>query len=256
MRTGNLKPLRIEHKKAGERLDDLGINGIHILQRKDLYAFSTDAVLLANFTQVKGAAEHMMDLGTGTGAVPLIVAGKTNISRIDAVELQEELADMARRSVLLNELEGRINIIRGDIREISQNFPGESCDIVTSNPPYMTAGKMSPQNTSDLIARQEIKVSLEDIFKAAKHLLKNGGRLYMVHRPERLCSVMNLARTYKIEPKLLRFVQPAEDKKANLFLVKFVKGAKEELRFMSNLVIYDKDRNYTRELREIYGLEP
>ena len=194
--------------KDGERLDELHRNGYRIIQNARKFCFGMDAVLLSGFARVK-AGERVLDLGTGTGIIPILLRGKTPGRNFTGLEIQEESADMARRSVAYNHLEDSISIVTGDIREAAALFRAASFDVVTSNPPYMTDshGLVNP-DLPKAIARHELLCSLEDVVRGAAGVLRPGGRFYLVHRPFRLAEIMTVLVRYRLEPKRMRFVYP------------------------------------------------
>jgi len=235
-----------------ERVDDLQYKGLKIIQKKDGFCFGVDAVLLANFADVAKGAK-VMDLGTGTGIIPILIAGKTQARHITGLEIQEDMVEMASRSVSMNGLEERIRIVHGDIRNIKELFDPSSFDVVVTNPPYMNrgGGLVNPSDAK-AIARHEILCTLEDVIAGAARLLKVGGQLAMVHRPDRLVDIIWLMRKYKIEPKYIRFVHPAPYKRANLLLIKGSRGGNPQLKMLDPLYIYDDKGNYSEEINRIY----
>lgn len=239
--------------KQNERIDDLQYKGLKIIQDSTGFCFGIDAVLLANFAEVK-KDQRVIDLGTGTGIIPILLAGKTQAREIIGIEIQYDVADMAKRSIILNELQDRVKVINEDIRNLLQMFRKGEFDIVTSNPPYKHVGSgiVNPDD-SKAIARHEIKCTLEDVISVSSDLLKDGGRFFMVHRPERIVDIIYFMRKYKLEPKTLRFVHPNTSKKPNLLLIEGLKGGKAFLKFMDPLYIYDAEGNYTKEINDIYG---
>ncbi|AKL93594.1 methyltransferase small [Clostridium aceticum] len=238
--------------KQSERIDDLQVNDLKIIQNPEGFCFGIDAVLLANFVTLKKNA-RVVDLGTGTGIIPILLAGKSRTSHITALEIQEEVADMASRSVRLNQLEDRIKILPMDLKKAEEVLPVNSFDVVTSNPPYMhPKGLLNPEDRKS-ISRHEIKCSLEEVIAVASRLLKHLGRFFMVHRPQRLADIMYYCRQYKLEPKQLQFIHPTYDKKPNLLLLECRKAAKAELKVMDPLYVYDQEGNYTEEIHKIYG---
>lgn len=239
--------------KDGERLDDLQIKDLKIIQNPEMFSFGMDSVLLANFVKIKNKKQKLMDLCTGTGIIPLIIAGKRDIDEIDALEIQENVADMANRSVIYNNLQEKIKIIEGDIKKVRDDFPHQSYDIISVNPPYMPPEKMSSISYTKAVSKQEIKMDLNDLFLGAKHLLKPNGKMYMVHRPSRLVDIFSIARLYKIEPKEIGFVHPKADKPSNLVLIEFSKGGRAELKILENLYVYDENGEYTNQIKEIYS---
>jgi len=238
--------------KDNERIDDLQINGLQIIQDTDGFCFGVDAVLLANFTKAK-AGERVVDLGTGTGIIPILIAGKSNAASVLGVEIQEEVADMARRSVELNGLQERVEILNMDIKDIPSHLPLNTFHVVTSNPPYMHPAGVKNPNDKKAISRHEIMCSLEDVICMASRLLMSGGKFFMVHRPTRLADIICLARSYKLEPKQIRFVHPSAGKSPNMMLIQFTKGGRPELKILEPLYIYEASGEYTRQIREIYS---
>ena len=197
-----------------------------------------------------------MDLGTGTGIIPILVEAKTKASHITALELQEESVDMARRSVRLNGLEEKISIVQGDIKEASHIFDGASFDVITTNPPYMTEhhGLVNP-DMPKAIARHELYCTLEDVVRESSRLLKMNGKFFMVHRPYRLVEIITTLSKYKLEAKRIRFVHPYVDKEPNMVLIEAVKGGKSRVTIEPPLVVYKEVNVYTKEIYDIYGYE-
>lgn len=241
--------------KEDERINDLQCKGLKIIQNPKGFCFGVDAVLLSNFCEIKKNAT-VVDLGTGTGIIPILIGGKSSAKKIYGVEIQKTVADMAARSVKLNKLDERIDIINKDLNDILNFIPVNTVDVVTSNPPYMS-GDAGLKNSNDMktISRHEIKCTLEDVISTASRLLKHNGHFYLVHRPHRLVDIMCLCREYKLEPKKLRFIHPNRNKKPNLLLLKAIKAAKPELKFLDPLYVYNEDGSYTEEIYSIYGRE-
>ncbi|MCR5416500.1 MAG: tRNA1(Val) (adenine(37)-N6)-methyltransferase [Pseudobutyrivibrio sp.] len=241
--------------RSDERLDDLQINGYKIIQHPDKFCFGMDAVLLSGFAKVK-PGEKAVDLGTGTGILPILLAAKTEGEHFSGLEIQPESAEMASRSVSINELNNKIDIIEGDIKTASQIFGKGKIDVVTSNPPYMTNmhGLKNPQDAK-AIARHEILCTLEDLIRETAAILKPMGRCYFVHRPFRLVEIITLMRQYKIEPKRMRLVYPYVDKEPNMVLIEGVRGGGPQLTVESPLIVYDAPGQYTKEILEIYGMD-
>lgn len=239
--------------KPGERLDDLHIQGYQIIQDKKGFCFGIDAVLLAHFARIQ-PGEKSLDLGTGTGIIPLLMAGHHGQTQYDGLEIQEKYAKLARRSVAHNGLEDRIQIHQGDIKKASRFFRKSSYDLITCNPPYMKPGKgLVNPGSEKAIARHEILVGLEDIIRTAAQLVKVAGSLYMVHRPQRLTEIISVCHHYKMEVKGLRFVQPKQDGKPNLVLIEAVRHGKPMVTVEPTLVVYDDKGKYTDEINQIYG---
>ena len=239
--------------KEGERLDDLERNGLSVIQNHGLFCFGMDAVLLSGYAKAyKG--DRVMDLCTGNGIIPILMSAKTEGDFFYGMEIQSLSADMARRSVRLNSLEEKIDIIEGDIKEAGIYFDAASFDVVTSNPPYMIQGHgIAEKSDSKAIAKHEILCSLEDVVSAASYLLKNGGRLYMVHRPFRLADIFEAMRRHGIEPKRMKLVYPDAGKDPTMVLIEARKGGKPYLNVEKPLIIYGPDGKYTEEITEIYG---
>jgi len=239
--------------KDGERLDDLNRNGYMIIQNKEKFCFGMDAVLLTGFAVVK-SGENVLDLGTGTGVIPILLESKTEGSSYSALEIQEESADMARRSVQYNNLGDKIKIVTGDIKEASSIFKKSSFDVVTCNPPYMddNHGLKNP-DFPKAIARHELLCTLEDVVRETSFLLRPGGRFYMVHRPHRLAQIICTLKDYNLEPKRIRFVHPYIDREANMVLIESSRGGNPMVKLEKPLIVYEKPGVYTREIYDIYG---
>ena len=240
--------------RENERIDDLQRNGYRIIQNSEKFCFGMDAVLLSGFARVKTGA-RVLDMGTGTGIIPILLEGKTKAAHLTGLEIQEESADMARRSILLNHLEKKIDIVTGDIKEAGNLFKAASFDVVTCNPPYMIGnhGITNPDGPK-AIARHEILCTLEDVISNATRLLKPGGSFCMVHRPFRLAEIITLMTKYKIEPKRMRLVYPYVDKEPNIVLIEGTRDGKEFLKFENSLYVYENGE-YTDEIYEIYEKE-
>ena len=245
--TTNLKP--------GERLDDLQFKGYELIQHPGRFCFGMDAVLLSAFAKVK-TGECVLDLGTGTGILPILLAGKTEGRHFTGLEIHEESADMARRSVQHNHLEDRISIVTGDIKEASSVFGTESIDVITTNPPYMIGGHgLANPDSAKAIARHEVLCTLDDILRESSKMLKYGGRFYMVHRPFRLVEILTKMTAMHIEPKRMRLVYPYIDKEPNMVLIEGIKNAKSRIEVEPPLIVYEKDGDYTRRIYDLYGME-
>lgn len=241
--------------KQGERLDDLQIKGYRIIQYPGRFCFGMDAVLLSSFAKVK-TGERALDLGTGTGILPILLEAKNKGNSYTGLEIQEESADMARRSVLYNHLEDKVRIVTGDIREAAALFGAASFHVITVNPPYMIGDHgLKNENEAKYIARHEVLCTLEDVLRESGKLLGNKGRFYMVHRPFRLAEILSGMSRHRIEPKRMRLVHPYIDKEPNMVLLEGVKGAHPRMTVEPPLVVYNKDGTYTEELLELYGLE-
>lgn len=239
--------------KEGERLDDLHRNGFQIIQNKEKFCFGMDAVLLSGFAKVK-EEEKVLDIGTGTGIIPILLAAKTPGQHFTGLEIQPESADMARRSVALNHLEEKISIVEGDVREADQLFSAASFDVITSNPPYMTGshGLVNP-DMPKAIARHEICCTLEDLVSQTEKLLRPGGRFFMVHRPFRLAEIMTVLTAHHLEPKRMRLVYPFVDKEPNMVLLECIRGGKPRITVEKPLIVYKEPGVYQDEIYTIYG---
>lgn len=241
--------------KQGERLDDLQIKGYRIIQSPGRFCFGMDAVLLSSFAKVK-TGERALDLGTGTGILPILLEAKNKGESYTGLEIQEESADMARRSVQYNHQEDKVRIVTGDIREAAALFGAASFHVITVNPPYMIGDHgLKNENEAKYIARHEVLCTLEDVLRESGKLLGNKGRFYMVHRPFRLAEILSGMSRHRIEPKRMRLVHPYIDKEPNMVLLEGVKGAHPRMTVEPPLVVYNKDGTYTEELLELYGLE-
>lgn len=239
--------------KDEERLDDLNRNGYKIIQNKEKFCFGMDAVLLSGFAHVK-EGENVLDLGTGTGIIPILLEAKTEGKHFTGLEIQEESVEMASRSVGLNGLDEKVNIVKGDIKEASEIFGGATFDVVTTNPPYMSDnhGLKNP-DMPKAIARHEVLCTLEDVVRESAKVLKPGGRFYMVHRPHRLVEIINEMTKYKIEPKRIKMVHPFVDKEANMVLIEGSRGGKSMIKVEKPLIVYKSQGVYTDEIYDIYG---
>lgn len=241
--------------REGERLDDLQINGYKVIQNREKFCFGIDAVLLSNFATVE-KGHRVVDMGTGTGVIPILLAAKTEAAKIVGVEIQEDMVEMARRSVVLNGLESRIDIVHGDISKGILELEGGQWDVVVSNPPYKKygSGLVNP-NSSKAIARHEIMCTLEDVLRTGARLLKSRGRFFMIHRPDRFMDIVVGMREVGLEPKRVRLVYPYIGKAPNLALIEGVLGGRPHLVWMPPLYVYDESGGYTKEIRDMYGQE-
>lgn len=242
-----------------ERIDDLGCNNLKIIQNKNWFCFGIDSVLLVNFAKNMKENSMVLDLGTGTGIMPILLSGKVNMKKAIGIEIQENVAEMAKRSVELNNLQDKIEIICNNILNLNNTFFNEKglenkFDVIITNPPYKKKGEgVINEREEKLISRHEITADLEDFIKVSSNLLKDKGEFYMVHRPERLVDIFDLMRKYKIEPKLMRMVYSNYNKPPKLVLIKGIRNAKPFLKIENNLYIYDEKNNYTEEIKKIYN---
>ena len=238
--------------KENERIDDLHRNGYLLIQNTKMFCFGIDAVLLSGFAQVK-KGENVIDLGTGTGVIPILLEAKTKGNHFTGLEIQKESAEMAKRSVLLNGLQNKISIDQGDIKQALSIYGKSVFDVVTSNPPYMNyGGGLKNDFTPKAIARHEVLCNLEDIIYNASKLLKTSGRFYMVHKPHRLADIIVTMRCNHLEPKRIRFVHSYENKEPSLILIEGARNGKPMIKVESPLIIYQKDGSYTVEIHKIY----
>lgn len=239
--------------KPGERLDDLHRNHYRIIQNTDKFCFGMDGVLLSGFAKVL-PGEAVLDLGTGTGIIPILLEAKTKGRHFTGLEIQAESADMAARSIAINKQEDKIDIVVGDIKEASKIFGLASFDVVTSNPPYINNnhGIKNPA-AAKAVARHEILCTFEDIVREASKCLKVNGRFYLVHRPQRLVEIIKTLTDYKLEPKRMKFVHPYSDKEPNMVLVECTRGGRSYLTVEAPLVVYKEPGVYTDEIYRIYG---
>lgn len=239
--------------KENERIDDLQINNLKIIQNSEGFCFGIDSVLLSDFAKNMKKKAKIIDLGTGTGIISILLTAKTNPQSILGVEIQEQVANMANRSVVLNKLENTIKIINEDIRNLEKKLEIGQYDVIVTNPPYMKNNTgLKNENNQKLISRHEVKCTLEDIAKISYKLLKNNGEIYMVHRPDRLVDIMEIFRKYKLEIKEMRFVHSHRENNANLILIKAVKNGKPFLKIHKPLYVYEQNGKYTNEILEIY----
>ena len=240
--------------KAGERLDDLQIKGYEIIQSPGRFCFGMDAVLLSSYAKIRNR-ELALDLGTGTGILPILLEAKNEGEHYTGLEIQEESADMARRSVSHNGLEDKIDIVTGDIKEASGIFGAASFHVITTNPPYMI-GEHGLKNEKEAlyIARHEALCTLDDILRESARLLKPKGRFYMVHRPFRLPEILAKMSAYGIEPKRMRLVYPYADREPNMVLIEGCRGGRSRMTVEKPLIVYKEPNVYTDEIYEIYDL--
>lgn len=241
--------------KPEERLDDLQVKGYQIIQNPNKFCFGMDAVLLSNFAKVK-KGEKVLDIGTGTGIIPILLEAKTDGDHFTGLEIQEESADMARRSVAYNHLENKIDIVTGDVKEAVNLFGSVFFDVITTNPPYMIgAHGLQNKDSAKAIARHEVLCDLDDILRTSAKLLRTGGRFYMVHRPFRLAEILSKMCAYKIEPKRMRLVHPYVDKEPNMVLIEGSRGGNSRMTVEPPLIVYREKNVYSEELLGEYGLK-
>lgn len=239
--------------KENERIDNLEYKGLKIIQNKDGFCFGIDSILLSDFAKNIKKEARVLDLGTGTGIIATLLCGKTELSEIIGIEVQEEVYEMAKRSIQLNHLEDKFKMIQDNILNLNNYFEKNTFDVIVTNPPYKKKETgVQNEDTRKLISRHEIEANLEDFIKISKDMLKDKGEFYIVYRPERLVDLLTLMRKYKIEPKKIRFVYSNVNAVSKLVLVKGVKNARSFLKLEPNLYIYDENGNYTDEILRIY----
>lgn len=236
-----------------ESVDDLQLEGLNLIQKKDAFRFGVDAVLLSDFANVKNKF-RVIDLCTGTGIIPFLIFGKYHPKEVCGVEIQNEMVEMAKRSAKLNDLESTVKFYGGDLKDIGFLDTLGKFDVLTVNPPYKlnNAGIVNPSDKI-AIARHEILCDLEDVIKASRKLLKDNGRIFMVHRPERLADIITLMRKYKIEPKRIRMVHPNTKKAPNIVLVEGQRDGGKFLKWEAPLYVYNDEGGYSDEIERIYG---
>lgn len=240
--------------KENERIDDLEFKGLKIIQNEKGFCFGMDSVLLSDFAKNMKNNSTVLDLGTGTGIIPILLCGKTNLKKVVGIEIQQDVANMAKRSSQLNNLQDRFEVVNTNIIDLKNIYEKQSFDVIVTNPPYKKENTgITNENEAKLISRHEITANLEDFISISKDLLKDKGEFYMVHRPERLVDILSLMRKYKIEAKILKFVSPNKNKEPNLILIKGIKNANSFLRVEKNLYVYNEDGKYTNEILKIYN---
>lgn len=243
--------------KENERIDDLQYKDLKIIQETDGFCFGIDSILLSDFAKNIKKNSKVADLGTGTGIIGLLLCKKTNLAEMTGIEIQEDVANMAERSIKLNNLEEKFRITNSNINEIFSKKLLEKnvFDVVVMNPPYKEVGTGEiNENEKKLISRHEIKANLSDFIKTASGLLKDKGELYIVHKPERMPDIIQKLRENKIEPKELRVVYSNKNSEASLILIKAVKGGKKFLKIDRPLYIYNESGKYSDEIKQIYNV--
>jgi tRNA1Val (adenine37-N6)-methyltransferase len=240
--------------KENERIDDLEYKGLKIIQNKNGFCFGIDSVLLSDFAKEIKRDSRVLDLGTGTGIISILLCGKTNLKEIIGVEIQEEVYAMAKRSSELNNLENKFKLINEDIKNLSKIFPANSFDAIVTNPPYKKENTgLTSEDKTNLISRHEVMCNIEDIAKQASFLLKSNSAIYMIHRPDRLADILEALRKYKLEPKNIRLIYPKINKEPNLVLIKATKCGKPFLKMEKPLIVYNEDGSYSDEILKIYN---
>lgn len=249
----NIIGMKIELNE-NERIDDLQYKNLKIIQNEMGFCFGIDSVLLSDFAKKIKRNAKVIDLGTGTGIIPILLCGKTELKRIVGVEVQKEVFDLANRNIKLNNLENKFEVINENIKNLKNIYEYGSFDVVVTNPPYKKENTgIKNLNNKKLISRHEITANLKDFVEISKYLLKDRGRIYMVHRPERLVDILFLMRKNKLEPKKIKFVYSNVNTEPKLVLIEAVKNAKPFLQIEKNLYIYNENGEYTDEILKIYN---
>lgn len=239
--------------KKTEKIEDLQCKGYKLIQDKESFCYGIDSVLLSHFAKEIKKGSKVADLGTGNGIIGILLCAKTELLKIVGIEVQPVSYELAKRNIQYNKLEERFQVIPGNIKDIKQLLPRESMDVVVSNPPYKKASTgLTNENPAKTIARHEITATLDDFFKATSYLLKDKGVFYLVHRPDRLVDIFEVANNYHLEPKRMQIVYPKIDRQPNLVLLKMVKNASRELRIDKPLIVYNQEGEYSEEIKEIY----
>lgn len=238
--------------REGERLDDLQREGLQLIQNPAWFCFGMDAVLLSAFARVK-KGQVCLDLGCGNGVIPILLAGRTEGRSFTGLELQDDIAEMAGRSVQYNHLEEKVHIVHGDIKEATSIFEAASFDVITSNPPYLANSHgLISEAGHKAVARHEIACTLEDVVANAAKLLRPGGSFFLVHRPFRLAELIGCMTAHKLEPKRMRLVYPYVDKEPNMVLLEGVRGGNSRMTVERPLIVYESENVYTEEVRRLY----
>lgn len=250
----NLKDLTLS--RSNERIDDLERNGYKIIQNPEVFCFGIDAILLAHFAKVTKASQKILDIGTGTGIIPILMHAAYQKGQYIGIDIQPDMVEMASRSSKLNHIEESVKFLNVDIKNFKEHFNQEQFDMITTNPPYMKGhAGLKNEDPSIMIARHEVACTLEDIIAASSYMLKDRGKLYMIHRPHRLVDIISHMRNYKLEPKRMRFIHPKPGKPPTMVLVEAIRNANPELRIEPPLMVYNDQGVYTDEIYEIYGKE-
>lgn len=248
--------------RKNERIDDLGINDLKIIQNKEYFCFGTDSVLLANFVKSENSNNVILDLCSGSGVIPIILSAKKKYKKIFGVEIQSEMYDLFDRNIKINNLEDSIISINENVKDIkdirkkiTSIMEKDKIDIITCNPPYKEIGTgLTTNHDVKTIAKCEVMCNLEDIFITSSKLLGKGGKLYLVHKPERLGDLIYFGRKYNLEAKEIRFVYPKINKKPSIVLISYRKDGGNETKVLEPLIEYNDDMSYTDEIYRIYGI--
>lgn len=236
-----------------ERIDDLQCKGYQLIQKPKGFCFGVDAVLLSDFARVK-KGQRVLDLCTGSGVIPILLAAKTEGSAFSGLEIQADYADMAERSVTLNCLEDKVNILCGDVKDVKKLFLPASFQVVTANPPYMTEHHgLTNRYEPKMIARHEIALSLSDVIAAASYVLPENGSFFMIHKPFRLAEIFKVMKEHHLEPKRMRLVHPYVEKEPTMVLIEGLKGGRERIKVEPPLIVYKEPNLYSDEIYRVYG---
>ena len=242
--------------KENEGIEDLEYKGLKIIQNKKGFRFGIDSVLLSDFAKEIKKDSKVIDLGTGTGIISILLCGKTKLKEIIGVEIQKDVYDMAKRSSKINSLENKFKVINEDLNNIRKNFPANSIDAIVTNPPYKRINTgVTNENISKQISRHEVMCNIEGIANISNYLLKDKASIYLVHRPNRLVDIINALTKYKLEPKKMQFVYPTKESEPNLVLIKATKNGRPFLKIEKPLIVYSEDGKYTKEILKIYNKE-
>ena len=237
-----------------ERIDDLEFNNLKIIQNKKFFCFGIDSVLISNFCAKNKSASNAVDIGSGSGIISILIASKTRIKHIYGIEIQNEVAEMSKRSIELNHLEDKIEILNIDLKDATKYIKPNSIDCVVTNPPYMKNGTGAKnENRQKIIARHEVETTLSEILNISYKLLKDKGEFFMIHRVDRLVDILSEMRAQRLEPKEIQFIHPYVNKSPNLVMLRAVKNGGRELKVLDPLVVYNEDGEYTDEILKIYG---
>ena len=237
-----------------ERIDDLEFNNLKIIQNKNFFCFGIDSVLISNFCAKNKSASNAVDIGSGSGIISILIASKTRIKHIYGIEIQNEVAEMSKRSIELNHLEDKIDILNIDLKDATKYINPNSIDCVVTNPPYMKNGTGAKnENKQKIIARHEVETTLSEILNISYKLLKDKGEFFMIHRVDRLVDILSEMRAQRLEPKEIQFVHPYVNKSPNLVMLRAVKNGGRELKVLDPLVVYNNNGEYTDEILKIYG---
>ena len=234
----------------------LNYKDLKIVQNTDWFKFSIDSVLLSNFVKITKNTTNIIDFCTGNAPIPLILSTKTR-ANIKGVEIQKDVYNLAKKSIEINNLQDRIEILNMDVKDIAQKYESDSFDLITCNPPYFKLKESSIINDNDIksVARHEIYINLDDIFKVARKILKNNGTIAIVHRTDRLIDIIDCMKKNNIEPKRLQLVYPKFNKESNIVLIEGAKNGKSSLKVLPPIYVHDEDGTYLEEIKKMFEEE-